>query len=382
MNVAPLQLKVYAKAQGRPTALWDINDKRYAVDQKKEDSGTDYHILFANYIFLSALVTTALWGLSPRAYKAVASRAADSDSFCFRFWGTAIVAMLCNFVTIIFEPVVIVKYLVINPQWAHIPSWALVFGYTKLIEMFLFLATDFVLALLIVTALQKDTYYPVPTLLDVMADMYCCCRFVTTRQHVHKFHQLIAIWSVLFFVHTVAIGMVPTMLWVFIQPIKMLLVVTITIATLFSLSIFMAAMFSLLPLVRIPPPLVSPALQTQASQLDSSIRGKCSVMLQMLLILQLCVTVTLTFVLYLNLVTTEIDTNKPTSILASFVPTALLTIVGWLVTTRAWQAFTDEQTDSTPQPRRLQRLDSVPPTEHQNSERRTEVDDDEELIDA
>ena len=354
---------MYAKAQGRPTPQWDINDKRYAVDQKKVDRGTDYHILFANYILLSALVTTALWGLSPRAYKAAASRAADSDSFCFRFWGTAIVAMLCNIVTIIFEPVVIVKYLVISSHWVDIPSWALVFGYTRLIKMFLFLATDFVLALLIVTVIQKDTYYPVPTLLDVM---YCCCRFSKNRGFVHKFYQLIAIWSLLFFVHTVAIGMLPTMLWVFIQPIKMLLVITLTIATLFSLSIFMAAMFSLLPLVRMPPPSASPTQDSQ--QNDSPARVRCSIVLQMLLIPQLCATVTLTFVLYLNLVTTEIDTSKPTSILASFVPTALLTIVGWLITTRAWPAFSSTHGRTNPNPRLLQRFDSVPLIEDPTSE--------------
>lgn len=371
---------MYAKAQGRPAPQWDLNDKRYAADRDKVDSVTDYRILFANYIFLSALVTTALWGFSSRAYKAVGSKAADNDYFCFRFWGIVIVAMLCNIVTIIFEPVVIVKYLVINSHWTHIPKWALVFGYTKLIEMFVFLVTDFILALLIVSVFQRDIYYPVPTLLDVMADMYCCCKVVKNRQFVQKFHQLIAVWNVLFFVHTVAIGIVPTMLWAFIQPIRMLLVITITVATLFSLSIFMAAMFSLLPLVPIRPPSPAATIQTQTSQDDSRTRNyrkTCSILLQMLLILELCGTVTLTFMLYLNLVTTEIDTSKPTSILASFVPTALLTTIGWLITTRAWKAFSDSNSHRGEANRKLQRFDRPPAADDEGSQHE---DDDEALL--
>ena len=87
---------------------------RYAVNYATMDSGSEYRILFTNYILLGALVTRAL---SPQDYRVADFKAAASDAFWFRFWGASVVAMLCNVVAIIYEPVVIVQYLVISPKW-------------------------------------------------------------------------------------------------------------------------------------------------------------------------------------------------------------------------------------------------------------------------
>ena len=359
------------------------------MDQEKVASGTEYYILFSNYIVLSAFVTTALWGFSPRAYKAAATKAATSDSFCFRFWGVAVVAMLCNTVAIIFEPVVIVKYLVVSPKWTDISNMALAFGCAKVIQLFLFLVTDFIAAVLIVKVLQKDAYFPAPALLKVTADFCCCCRYVRSNTHtaVHKLLQVVAIWNLLLFVHMVTIGVLPTILWIFILPIKMLSVISLTTAALFSLTAFMATTFSLLPLVRPPSPgpIHLTTNQARASQAhdDNNSQDKCSIVIQMLLIPQLFATVTLMFVLYLNLVTTQMDTNKPTDILASFIPTALLAVVGWVYTTGEWKSFFGNQG----QPHSQGDSDSAnlhspqenPPTQDRTNESGSEDSDDQLL---
>ena len=68
-----------AKAQGKLAIWWDLNDKRYTVNYATMDSGSEYRILFTNYILLGALVTTAL---SPQDYRVADFKAAANDAFC------------------------------------------------------------------------------------------------------------------------------------------------------------------------------------------------------------------------------------------------------------------------------------------------------------
>ena len=77
----------------------------------------------------------------------------------------------------LWREVVIVQYLVISPKWTDIVTdWGLIFGSTKVIQLFLYLVTDLIITLLIVLVFQKDTVYPLPTLLKVMNTCFFCRR--------------------------------------------------------------------------------------------------------------------------------------------------------------------------------------------------------------
>ena len=293
------------------------------------------------------------------------------------------VAMLCDIITIMFEPVIILKYLVISPKWTDISNWALAFSCTKVIHIFLYLVTDFIVALVIVKVLHKDVVYPIPALLGVIGDLCCCCKS-KARRIVRKCLQLVALWSILVFIHIVTIDVIPTLLWVFVLPVRMLSVITLTIAVVISLSIFMATLFSILPLVPPPSPILPTTNLMQTSRCCGSkgTKNKCNILLQILLIPQLITAVSFMFLLYLNLfVTTDIDTSTPTGILAPFLPTALLTIIGWLVTTGVWKnnSSTNNQTPSqrdSADVHSLQHFSGILPSEDQTN-RSDSTDDDE-----
>lgn len=342
MSLLSLQLKVYAKAQGNITPTWDISNKGYGVYEPNLDDGRIESILYTTMIVLALLVTTVLWSVSAQVYNEIANTCSrrDSEMWCVLFWGASVTATLCNTAAIITEPVVLIYDLSKHFTWPD-SNWDARYGLAKLSIITMFYVSDIIVALYIVLKRGRDTTLPVPKLLKELADHCCCCYYCGGVTSTLKFIQILAVWNLLLFVHFVSIAVLPTTLWIFVLPIRMMWMVVLMFAALFLLVLFMGTIFSINQLVgpNAPENRNIQVEQEREVQMRQVKRSRLSMIVQIIIAALLIATVSLLVVLYLDLVTTEMTTNTPTEVLTKFLPTGIVTVVGWFVSTRLGRLF-------------------------------------------
>ena len=321
-----MQLKVYAKEQSKPERSWDIANKGYGVLTANVDSGSVYGLLFATYVSLNISVTILLWGLSSRVYGRAHTLVAQNRNHCCLFWATAVVAFLLNVVTIISEPVVNTVWL-LQLRWPKVSNWAVAFFLAKVLQMFIFLVADFVVSFLIVKVFHPTLEFRLPRLLEVIANQYCCCECCGENGRRQRFLQVLATWSIMLSVHLIAIGGVPTFLWMLVLPIRMLSVVTLVCGGIFTAILFVTTLFSILPMTPFEPN-------------NRPTQSKYKLLLLLMTIPFLFATITLLFVLYFKLIATVVNTSTPTGVLVSFIPSLALTVTGWFVSATIREALT------------------------------------------
>ena len=256
-------------------------------------------------VLIVALTTIALIKVAPKVYQNITSHGNQNYSF---FWAASFVASVCNIALLWFE-------ITSNSFWLY------KIQIMKIAMMFLLLLLDILAAFCI----PKSTEFPIPKLAYLVSFPLCCscCCFICcvcsrhSRQLYSKWIQTLALTSLFIFAQFIAICVFPTIMWTFVFPIQTLAVI----------AFFVAALFCMTALIAL--------LLRNIGQVTCSRRclGSWSLM-QLLLIPMVALflaIVVLSFYVYVQC-TTGIETNQVGGFIASFLPSAILTIIGWFVT--------------------------------------------------
>ena len=287
-------------------------------------------LLVSIAVLTVALTTAVLIKMGPKVYQNVASQCHNSASYSF-FWAASFVASVCNIALLFYEILTYFEILDI-----------------KIAMMFLLLVLD----ILVTICIPKSTEFPTPILAYVFSVLLCfsgCCSICCvcsrhSRQLYSKWIQTLALTSLFIFAQFIALSALPTIIWAFVFPIQTLAVI----------AFFVAALFCMTALIAL--------LLRNIGQVACSRRclGSWSI-LQLLLIpmvLLFLAIVILSFYLYLQC-TSGIKTNEVGGFIASFLPSAILTIIGWFVTKgNVFKQTLPQESDST-----SNTLQVDPPTE-------------------
>ena len=184
------------------------------------------------------------------------------------------------------------------------------------------------LDILVAIYIRKSAEFPIPSIAYCCTCCFCCC--CCSNPFRSKWIQSLALTSLLRFTQFIALSALPTILWAFVLPIQTLAVV----------AFFAAAIFCLTALIAL--------LTRNIGQITCSrrYRDNC-IILQLLLILMMTLflgIVVLTFIIYAQLIASGIVMNQ----VVSFLPSAILTIIGWFVTKgKFFKQTTPQENDST-----------------------------------
>ena len=321
-----LQLKVYASTQ-RSRSSWTAADLQY----KGYSCGSTHdmrlvHELDSITVLIVALTTLVLIKATPKLYWKVIERGNQWYSF---FWAASFMASLCNFLSV---------YIAVEFGIMQIVFLG-TFGDEAYIINMAMVCLLILLDILVAIYIRKSAEFPIPSIAYCCTCCCCCC--CCSNPFRSKWIQSLALTSLLLFTQFIALSALPTILWAFLLPIQTLAVV----------AFFAAAIFCLTALIAL--------LIRNIGQITCSrrCRDNCGI-LQPLLILMMTLflgIVVLTFTIYAQLIASGIVMNQ----VVSFLPSAILTIIGWFVTKgKFFKQTTLQENDST-----SSRSQSDPPTE-------------------
>ena len=261
-----------------------------------------------------ALTTIALIKVAPKLYDKLVSHIESGNQsykvYSF-FWASSFVASVCNVALWLYECIFFL--FIFSPSY-----WIIKVPMTLFLILF---------DILVAICIPKSAEFPIPYLAYFLSFPLCCtcccCRYCCcsschhSKQLRSKWIQTLALTSLLLFTQFIALSVLPTILWAFVFPVQ-----TLSVTTLFA-----AAIFCVIALIAV--------LLRNIGQITCSrrCRDNCST-LQPLLILMVTlflVIMILSFYIYIKLIS-GIKTNQVGGFIASFLPSAILTIIGWFVT--------------------------------------------------
>ena len=159
---------------------------------------------------------------------------------------------------------------------------------------------------------MKPFQLHVPRVAVILSRCFCCTIFCS--KHNQQAHvRSLALWSLMFFVHLLSLAILPTVIWVIVLPLRVTSLLTSTWATFFCLTAFVAVFISI------------------PQQLKNKNMSAYKVVLLLTVPALSSAIVILGTILYLCLVMNSIDTTSVAGVIASFLPSAGLTMVGWVV---------------------------------------------------
>ena len=300
-----LQLKVYASTQ-RSRSSWTAADFKYKGYSCESIYNYTWIVLISISVLTVALTTIALIKVAPKLCKKLASHMESGNQsykvYSF-FWASSFVASVCNIALLLFESII---FLPVN-IYSH-SYWII-----KVPMMFFLILLDILVAICI----PKNAKFPIPYLAYILAFPLCCTFCCSSKQLRSKWIQTLALTSFFIFVQFIALSALPTILWAFIFPVQILSVTTL----------FAAAIFCVIALIAL--------LLRNVGQLARRrrCRDNCSV-LQPFLILMVTfflAIMLLSFYIYIQFIS-GFTTNHVGGYIVSFLPSAILTIIGWFVT--------------------------------------------------
>ena len=296
MTFTPLQLKVYARALD-VRKNWSVQDYQY----KGYSTQLEYIfffsifsfsiILYCSYFTLIALTTLLLVYLVPEWYRKATARVVRGNQWYSFFWALLFIVTLCNIAVITCE------------------FWFLDrFGYNLIVFPFLF-----VIDLIIAGIVRKDPAFPIPKILSFFCT--CCC-FCCSPNSQSKLVQTLALWNLLMFIHFVTMTALPTLLWMFVLPLQMLAVITLLVTTVFFATTLIAFVIK----------------NIQMLHRRRTCKVNCRVFLPVVGVGLFLALVIIASAFYIKLINTGVNPNDFGKFIASFIPSATLTIFGWFVT--------------------------------------------------
>ena len=276
------------------------------------------NLLVTTVVLTVALTTIALIWMVPKLYQKVTSRVERGNQWYSFFWAASFIASLCNMAVVICEGLALI-YVPLNMlQWYRI----------KLIMICLLVLLDFLVAICII---PKSGEFPIPSLAYVLSFPLCCtwccctrccCRCCHHSEQLHsKWIQSLALTNLLLFTQLVALSALPTVLRVFIFPTQ----------TLANITLFTAAIFCATALIALPLRNTGQLMCSGGCNRDNCYRNLMQLLPILMVVLFLAI-ITISSYLYINLISSGVDPNQVGGFIVTFLPSAILTIIGWFVT--------------------------------------------------
>ena len=309
MTFTPLQLKVYARALTIYES-WSAQDYQYKGYSAKINDGTP--IILYIYLALITLTTLLLVYLVPEWYRKTTARMEKGNQWYSFFWALSFVATLCNTAVIACE--IYVVLVVPQPFNTAFQNYLLI--------CIPLLGIIILLDLIIAGIIQKDPAFPIPKTLTLFCTCCCCCS-VTSRS---KLAQTLALWNLLVFIHSVTMSVLPTLLWMFVLPVQMLAVTALLVTTFFFTTTLIAFIINNTPL------LSKRNTCRESCRFFHTCMETCRVILPVVGVGLFLALVIPASVFYIKLINTGVNPSNVSNFIASFIPSATLTIIGWFVT--------------------------------------------------
>ena len=310
-----LQLKVYAST--RLSHSVDLKYKGYNC----EPDVTTTNLLIITLVLTVALTTVAVIMAAPKLYRKITSHVERGNQWYSFFWAASFITSFCNVVVVLFDGVGLAVALTVSPQSV---SQFIV----KIIMVSLLILLDLLVAICII---PKSAEFPISRLAYFLffplcctscccfLCSWCCCRHY--QQLRSKWIQSLALTSLLLFTQLIAMSALPTILRAFLFPTQ----------TLANITLFTAAIFCATALIAL--------LLRNTGQLTCS--GGCRKdncdrnFMQLLPIFMVALFLAIMVIscsLYIKLFATGVESNQVGGFIVSFLPSAILTIIGWFVT--------------------------------------------------
>ena len=309
-----LQLKVYASTRWSHSA--DLKYKGYNC----EPDGTITNFLITTAVVTVALTTVAVIMAAPKLYRKITSRVERGNQWYSFFWASSFIVSLCNVGVVSYEELVGLTMALSPFPVPQNMSWQ--YGVKAIAICFLILL-DFLVAICII---PKSADFPIPSPAYILSFPLCCtccccscccCRRCRHSKQLHsKWIQTLALTNLLLFTQLFTLSASPT---IFVFPTR----------TLAAIVFFIAAIFCVTALIAL---LIRSIRQLTCS---GSCRDNCYIgFMQVLLILMVSVfltTMVISSYFYIKLFATGVELNQVGGFIVSFLPSAILTIIGWFV---------------------------------------------------
>ena len=364
-----LQLKVYASTQ-KSRSQWTAADFKYEGYISEVDS-TLGKLLVSIAILTVVLTTLALIKAAPKLYEKLYMRIGPTvnrdDNWYSFFWAASFVATVCN-IYALWEVLYGLIYILSFERHRHEYFHMYVI---KVVILSLLILLD----ILVACCIPKRKEFPIPRLAYLLSFplccTFCCCSCHchakestleevlleeqnseeqhSKKQHSKKQHpnklcskelrskwiQTLALSSLFFFTQIVTLSALPAILWAFIFPIQVLAVISFFSAGMFCVTALIALLLRNIGQIPCCSDKDTSSNGTDKDTSSKRSKAKCQSILQhSLLILMMSLflaIVILTFHVYINFITSGIETNQVGGFIFTFLPSAILTIIGWFV---------------------------------------------------
>ena len=308
-----LQLKVYASTRWSHSA--DLQYKGYNC----EPDVAVTNLLISTLVLTVALTTIALIMAAPKLYQKITSRVERGNQWYSFFWAASFITSLCNLVVVSFE-VEVGLIMALGPVPQSVSHQFMV----KVIMVSLLILLDLLVAICII---PKSAEFPISSLAYILSFPLCCtcccCSWCChdSKQLRSKWIQTVALTSLLLFTQLIAMSALPTILRALLFPTQ----------TLASITLFTAAIFCATALIALLLRNTGQLMCSGGCRRDNCYHGFMQPLPILMVALFLAIMV-ISCYLYIKLITTGVESNQIGGFIVSFLPSAILTIIGWFVT--------------------------------------------------
>ena len=366
-----LQLKVYASTQ-RSRSQWTAADFKYEGYICDFDS-TLGALLVSIAILTVVLTTLALIKAAPKLYEKLYMKieptANRNEHWYSFFWAASFMATLCNIYALVEVLSGFIYILLFERHWhEYFRIYAI-----KVVMLLLLIILD----ILVACCIPKSKEFPTPKLVYILS-FPLCCTFCCCSCHCHtkesssekiyleepqskeqhskknaqennaqknktqinyaqelrlKWIQTLTLSSLFFFTQIASLSVLSTILWAIIFPVRVLAAISFLAAGVFCVTALIALLIRNIGQITCSENCCS---LKDTSYCTGSSRGKMWSILQppllILMVTLFLAIVILTFYVYIKLITSGIETNPVGGFIFTFLPSAILTIIGWFVT--------------------------------------------------
>ena len=288
-----------------------------------EPDVTVTNLLISTLVLTVALTTIALIMAAPKLYRKITSRVAEGGNQWYSFfWAASFIASLCNVAVVTCEGLGLAMAVTLGPQ--NMTQWYII----KVIMGCLLIFLDFLVAICII---PKSAEFPIPSLAYILSFPLCCtcccCSWCCCRRYRHskqlrsKWIQTVALTSLLVFTQIIAMSALPTILLASLFPTQ----------TLASITSFIAAIFCATALIALLLRNTGQLMCSGGCRRDNCYNGLMQLLPFYMVALFLAIMV-MSCYLYIKLITSEVEPTQIGGFIVSFLPSAILTIIGWFVT--------------------------------------------------
>ena len=281
------------------------------------------NLLISTLVLTVALTTVAVIMAAPKLYRKITSRVETGNQWYSFFWAASFITSLCNVAVVSCEEGVGLA-MALGPVPQNVSYQFTV----KVIVVSLLILLDFVVAICII---PKSAEFPISRLAYILffplCCTSCCCSWRCCRRYHHskqlhsKWIQSLALTSLLLFTQLIAMSALPTILRAFLFPTQ----------TLASITLFTAAIFCATALIALLLRNTGQLMCSGGCRRDNCYHGFMQLLPILMVALFLAIMV-ISCYLYIKLITSGVEPTQIGGFIVSFLPSAILTIIGWFVT--------------------------------------------------